>query len=234
MILNEFLARLSRGPLSNLSLSNDGDGTITEARLPGIVDNVNQALLRLYTRFDLLEKEVIIEQRAGLTNYKLSNEYALTVIGEALTPIPHIIDSVSNPFINDLIKVLGVYGEGGVPIPLNDDAAVNSVFTPSFNVLQVPEPIDGVPLYLIYQARHTQLVHTNLDAVIELPDVLEEAALAYAAHKVYFHMNGQEHAAKAAEHLATYKSVCDEISDRDLVNSSVSSIGAKFHDRGFV
>lgn len=232
MNLTEFLARLSRGPLSNLALSNEGNGTIQAPKIPGIVDYTNQALLRLYTRFDLSEKEVIVEQRELKTLYKLTSAAAVSVIGPG--DAAYIIDSDASPFTNDVVKVLAVFRVDGKPIALNDESVEDALFTPTYDVLQVPNPIAGSPLFVMYQAKHALLSSVVLSADIDLPEVLEEAALAYVAHKVYFNMNGQEHAAKSADHLTMYESICAEVSNRDLVGSSVSTYGYKFNRKGFV
>jgi hypothetical protein len=236
MNVTEFVGRLSRGPLSNLSMSNEGDGTIVEAKLPAVIDYLNEGLLKIFTRFDLLEKEVILEQIDGVTRYELDSRYALTKAAENPTLQHYIIDSIANPFTDDLLKVLSVWKAGTVnPIrlPLNDDNNSCSLFTPKSDLLQVPEPVDAEPLYLIYQARHPILTQDEMEAEIEIPAVLEEPLLAYVAHKVYFYMNGQEHSQKAAEHLSSYEAGCNEIVETDMVSSSLSFTSSKFNDRGF-
>jgi hypothetical protein len=233
MNVTQFLQRLSYGPLANLSMSNDGDGTIADSRLPAIVSHINDGLLALYSKFNLREAEVVIDQDEGISSYKLDSKYALTT-ALANPTLPHyIIDSVSRPFTDDLIKVLRVVNAKGEDLPLNDDNASDGVFTPSSHLLQVPSPQHGLPLYLIYQAKHAPLVHTSLNDEIVLPDVMVEALVSFVAYKVYFYMNGQENAAKAAEHLGNHNRVLAMVVDEDLVSTSQSHTGSKFSDRGF-
>lgn len=241
MNVTQFLARLSRGPLSNLSMSNDGDGTIAETKHPKMVDYLNEALLKLYARFDLLEKELILELDETVTNYKLRSAYAVSTALANPTNPHYIQDSVDNPFVDDLLKVLRVYTTSQTDLPLqlalNDDNHPKSVFTPQHDILQVPDPVAGVPLYIMYQASHPVLSGDGdgyLDAEIIVPTILEPALISYASYLTYSHMNGQEHAAKAAEHLGAYEGLCAEILDRDMVNSSLASTNLKFHDRGFI
>lgn len=237
MNINQFLERLSRGPLENLSMSNEGDGTIVAAKQPKIVQYLNEALLKLYARFDLREEELVIELDETITRYKLHSKYAVTTA--AANPLlPHYIkDSVTKPFTDDLIKVLRVYTTSDTDLPkqvsLNDDNDSKSVFTPQHDLLQVPDPVQGVPFYVMYQAMHAPLVHTDLAAEIVIPPILEPALVSYVSHLVYFHMNGQEHGVKSAEHLANYENLCAEVVDKDLVNTSLSSTNTKFDDRGF-
>jgi hypothetical protein len=236
MNVTQLLQRLSYGPLANLSMSNDGDGTIVETKHPAVIGFANECLLKLYSKFNLKEAEVIIEQAGTITNYKLDSKYSL--VNAAANPtLPHyIIDSVTKPFTDDLIKVLGVYQTGGAQAPLNDDNASNSLFTPTYDLLQVPDPEDGAPLYIIYQAKHAPLALEGegyLDADIDLPEVLEEALIAYIGHKVYFYMNGQENTLKSSDYLSIYTSICNEAVDQDLVSTSLSETSKKFNDRGF-
>jgi hypothetical protein len=236
MNVSQFLERLSYGPLSNLSISNEGDGTIIETKQPALVGYLNEALLHLFTRFDLLEKEIILEQVEGRSRYPLNSAYAVSTAADNPLNPHYIIDTIAIPFTDDLLKILSVWKAGTcdpIRLPLNDDNSDDSLFTPKSDLLQVPKPIAGEPLYLIYQARHPVLSHTDLNTTIDLPVVFEEALLSYVAHKVYFYMNGQEHARKAAEHLATYESICNEVKEYDLVSSSLSFTNAKFQDRGF-
>lgn len=233
MNVTQLLARLSYGPLSNLSISNDGNGTIAAAKHPAIVDSLNEVLLDLYTRFDLFEKELIIEQIEGQTTYQLHSKYSIANPDADPLTVPFIADSVANPFTNDLVKILAVYLVNGILLPLNDDAHVDSVFTPRVDTLQVPNPLGGVPLYVIYQAKHPALSPTNLAGIIDVPAVMEKAVVSYVASRIYMHMNGQEHAAKAAEYMSLYEATCSDITKFDLVNSSASSVGTKFIQRGF-
>lgn len=236
MLVSDFLERLSLGPLSNLSLSNEGDGTIVAGKIPAIVNHVNDALLRLFTRFNLSEKELIVETHDATTNYKLHSKYAQSRQDDFPALTPHIIDQFK-PFTDDLVRVLAVHGSNGRPYPLNDDGASLSLFTPQVNVLQVPAPWVGVPLFVMYQAKHPKLESTGtgfMSVEIDLPTVLEEAALSYVAHRVFANMSGQEHIAVAAVHLTSYENICSEVQDKDLVSASLSQSNTKFEMRGFV
>jgi hypothetical protein len=235
MNVTQFLARLSRGPLSNLSMSNDGDGTINVTRVDAIIDYLNEGLLKLYSKFILNEGEIILEQIENFTSYKLHSDYAVSTGGVA--PLEtYIKDTIDVPFGNDLIKILSVFRTGGCEVALNDATKEDSFYTPQFDVLQVPDPVAGAPLYILYQARHPEIVTGDDfgDQVIVLPAVLENALLSYVAFKVYFHMNGQENAASAGAHNSAYEADIALVEDKDLVNSSQSNTNTKFSQRGFV
>lgn len=238
MNVTQLLQRLSYGPLANLSMSNDGDGTIADNRKKAVIAHANDGLLELYTKFNLREAELIIQQDETITAYRINSKYSLE--NAAANPtLPHyIIDSPTAPFTDDFVKILRVVSEFG-DVPLNDDNRDDSVYTPSIDLLQVPDPEQGKPLYIIYQAKHLpisddySIVPDFGNQIIDLPAVLEEALVSYVAYKIYFHMNGQENTAKASDHFQNYNRVCAEVTENDLVSTSLSSTSSKFGDRGF-
>ncbi len=236
MRVSELLEKLSLGPLSNLSISNEGDGTIKPEKIPTMINHINTALLRLYTRFNLSEKELIVQTNDERTHYRLHSSWAQSRATEFPGLTAHIIDQ-NKPFTDDLIRVLAVHGSNGYEYPLNDNGAIRSLFTPTVNVLQVPDPWIGVPFFVMYQAKHATLSSTTgniMAAEIDLPLVLEDAVLEYVAHKVFLAMSGQEHVALASAHLSSYENICNDVQDKDLVSASLSQSNTKFEMRGFV
>jgi hypothetical protein len=229
MLVSELFSRLSYGELSNLSMSNEGAGTIVDAKQPKVIGYLNEALLRLHGRFMLKMNDVLITPLADETFYKLDSTFSVLGAEE----FPYIVDTLVKPFTNDVIRVLEVYDVNGVRIPLNDVENLYSVFTPQPTVLQIPYPIEDAPISVLYQAWHPAVTNSPT-TVIDIPLTLEKALTAYIAHLVFSHMNGQENAMKAKEHLNTYESVCVEVEAKDLVSTSSSSTNTKFDQRGFV
>lgn len=240
--LSEIFTDLSYEELSNLSLAADGGGAIKEDQQPKIINYVNDGLLRLHSRFLLKQQDVLLQMYPHITNYHLSPKYAVSQQEPEAEGYYYIRDLIGEPFQGDVIKILEVRSSEGWKYHLNDLNNVNSLFTPQADVLQVPEPVCGMQLSVIYQAKHKKLVMADVgdpeDALnltpIELPDVLYGALKAWIAYKVFSHMNTQEATAKAQEHLAMYEGVCADAIEHDLVNSSVASTNTKFEQRGFV
>lgn len=234
--VSELFRRLSYGPLSNIAISNEGAGGIAEAKQPAIIQYANEGLLRLHSRFVLIERELIIELIDGVTSYPIDSTYAFSKsTGDASVPA-YIQDSTVVPYQDDLIKIMAVFNCAGCQLPLNNDGDCCSFFTPQPNVLQVPNPLDEATIHLTYQARHKKLSDypAVLTEEINIPFVLEEALLSYIASSVYSNMNGQEHGLKAAAHLSKFESICNDVRAQDLVNSSISGSLSKFCERGFV
>lgn len=236
MNLNDLFRDLALGELSNLSMAEND--TIIPQRRPKIVSYANEALLALHSTFVLKEKDVVIEMREGVTNYHLLKRYAWSQYNEENPPdrwnMPYIMDMVADPFQEDVIKILAVYNSFGQKMPLNDNEHARSVFNPQSNLLQVPFPIPGQALSIEYQAKHTTLQHCDCDEEIVVPDVLWRALKAYVASKVFMHMNTQETTAKGQEHMIIYDMICQDVVEKDLVNTSSSTTNSRFAKRGWI
>jgi hypothetical protein len=144
-----------------------------------------------------------------------------------------------------VIKILSVMDSSGNLKPLNDQADPASLFTPQPDTLQVPNPVDGLALGIVYQARHRVLQEVPdpdqgqtaadlLNQKIQLPFSLEGALTSFIGSKVFSHMNGQENMIKGQEYMATYEAICLEVADRDLVSQSFHTSQTKLEQRGFV
>lgn len=239
MLLSELFKRLSYGELSNLAVSQEGSGVITPAKVPQLVSYTNEALLRLYSRFLLRERSVVIEQVAQITSYELKAKNAER--HEPPARYPFIKDALGEPFEDDVLKILEAHDSFGREFVLNDASRSDSLFTPFPNVLQVPKPVDGAAISILYQARHPVLadvvgpgVTSVLAQEVDIPPTLEGALQAMIAAMVFSHMNGQENVAKSQEFLSWAEVVCNEVEQKDLVSQSNSTSKHKFEQRGFV
>ncbi len=238
MQIQDIFHQLSYNELSNLTLGEDGAGDIKAEDQAKVVLYLNQGLRRLYSRFVLKELDVLVMMYDHITNYHLHPRFAVNYTPTATDgsddePIRYLLDLPHELFKGDVLKILTAHDSKGHKLPLNDDEAVFSIFTPQANILQVPNPVHGQSLSVLYQANHVKL-QGDLEEQIVIPDILEEALTAFVAYKVYSHMNTQEMTAKAQEHLTVYESVCSEATDKDLVNSSRSTTSSKFANRGWV
>jgi hypothetical protein len=225
---------LSYGEFSNLAIGSDGAGTITSAAQPRVVQHANEGLLRLYSKYILSEKDVIVELVEGITHYHLDSRYSETVYNPAEVEYPYIKDMGRETFSNDVIRVLAVYDSLGHRRPLNDIEYSDSVFTPQARVLQVPWFIEEVSLSVLYQASPPILSHSDPAGEVELPDALVGALTAFVAYKVYSGMNTAESTGKALEHKARYEEICAEAISEDLVATSISTTNSRFDKRGWI
>lgn len=237
MKISELFQRLSYGELSNLSVANEGNGTIQSAAYPKLIGHVNEALLRLHSRLVLRETSLLVVQIGNVTQYPLTPEHTLssTVVG-----VDKFIDDSSNEFLDDVIKILRVEDQLGYRFPLNDDNSSLSMFTPLPNTLQIPVPQDGVVLSVTYQARHPKLIVEGIPDVdllnqeFDVPFTLEAAIQNYIAYLVFRNMNGPENISKSQECLAAYEMIIAEITTNDLANQSISVTNERFDLGGWI
>lgn len=231
MNLSDYLTELSYKELSNLSLSDSGSGTIKFEKIPFVVSCINEALLRLYSKFMLKEGSLIIELRKWLSEYNLNSAYAYS---NTLSIDKYIVDG-DHPFTDDLIKVLEVSDRYGRNVPLNNASNSMSVFTPRPDVLQVPNPsLYGGLLSLIYQARHPVLnFEQNPNQEIELPASLMGALSAYVAYSVYNCINTEEATNAAQKYMQMYVALIQETTETDTMNTSISQDNSRFLKNGW-
>lgn len=232
MHLSELFRQLSLVELSNLATGNDGDGTIRTADHARVTVMVNDALQALYKRFIIKEKILLLEQQEGRAFYTLHSDYAASNSGT--TSGPHYIEDTSEPFTDDLIRILDVADYYGRRYRLNEEMHELSIFTPEFNVLQIPRPEAGVLMAIEYQAKHALLSESELTGEIELPDVLLPALRQHVAGAVYSNVNTPESVATGQRHMMQYENLCLEIEQKEILPSTRNQVLTKFENRGFV
>lgn len=233
MIISELFADLSYGELATLNLAEEGNGVITDAGKERIIRFINDGLLKLYSRFILKESNVLIEMVEWITQYHLLLKFAQSQQGVSTQTNLYIIDSELEPFPENVIRILTVYGGDGCVLPLNDEGNPFSLFTPKHNVLQVPNPQEGMPLSITYQAKHAPLVLAHEDATIDLPDVLVPALRNWIAYRAYDQVKTQEAQQMAQANRQEYENVCTEAIQLDLLGTSMANTTHRFERNGW-
>ena len=236
MNLQEFCKKLANGRLSNTFFIEESEGTniIKVVHRPKVIDAINEGLVRLYTRFVLNEKDAIIALRSHITSYRLNSLYSETLYPQDGVEIPYILDLPGEVFINDVIKILYVLDYDGKELPLNDVNNSKSLYSPKFDVIQVPEPKTGDLINVIYQAKHIELTIDEPLEEIVLHSSLLGALESYVAHLLFSDINTDDAKIKSDKQLAKYEQICSEVLFTDIVSSSVISTKTKFNNRGWI
>lgn len=231
MTLDDLYERLAIGELTNLAIVNGG--VLVEEAKSKVVLYANDALKRLYTRFPLKTDQLFLQPVGWITRYSLSKVNAKTQQNGDHTRTYYIQDTASEPFSDDVIKVLSVYNRHGFEVPLNKPSDPMSVFTLQPTLLQIPHPGDHNILAVMYQAYHPFLTLDETGSPIQLPEFLMEALTSYIASKVFSHMNGQENVAKSQEFMNTFETICVETEQQDLVTLGTASGSVRFCENGW-
>lgn len=235
MNLQECLDKLARGKLSNLSISRNGK-IITE-NIPSVVDAINETLIKLYTIFPIKEKAVVIELAEGKSDYILSSEHSWKYRTEGNIYNEwdyYIIDSDSNPFMDDIINVLEIKDGCCRNRPLNDPDSPLGIYIPEQNLIIVKHIHPHKHLDIIYKAKPIPLDASDLQAKIDLPEFLFAALFSYVAYLIHSNLNTEVAVSNAQKYLAEYQSIVSEIQINGPFTADKLVSDKKFIKRGWV
>ena len=227
MKLRHIIDSVKYGELTNISWDSPN-------RIPAIICFINQGLTDLYTRFPLLEKQVIIQQYPQISIYKLTRDFARTNHkSEQLHK--YILDTPFEPFTEDILQVIGVYTEEGLPIPLNDTTNPKSFFLPSYNTIQIPNANENEATFITYKAKHNYIEPTteDLDQEVEVPPCLAEALYAYLGYKCLVSMGSADTVQLAQLYLQRYEQLCSGTNINNTLGNLVVPTNIKAYIQGF-
>lgn len=143
-----------------------------------IVSYINLALIALYSRFQLKTEEVILRLHTGKILYKLDGTDNDVYQGT------EVYDG------EDFMGITKVFNENG-EISINNDNDPFSVYTTSYDTVQVPYATDTEYLSLIYRAAPTEVLFIDdgtgsaTDTNVHLPKHMMEALLAHIGYSAY-------------------------------------------------
>lgn len=232
--LTELYKSLALSVLNNTSVITDDKKDIEPDKKEYILEFINEGLTRLHGRFPLKTESVFVEMREGRTEYPLLSRYSFMGFDPELAQYPFIMDSVTHPFEENVIKILMVYDSTGERRGLNDNHNPHGLFTPRPDTLQCIRPRHCEVLTVTYQAKHPTLTVDGENQEVDLPDSLLPALKYWVAYSYYTGLNTAESTSKAAEYLQMYESICGEVKDYDLGSSSESNTNTLFERRGWI
>lgn len=229
MILNDVMNVLARGELRNLAIGGDGTGVIPEKHYATIIDFINLGLTDLHTRFPLKTKEVVIDQNDGIQIYHLTRQFAQSNTSST-EDIKYIADTAENPFLEDIIRIENAYDETGKEIFLNDYSMPGSIFTPTYNSVQIVNPVSENSTFFIYRANHP-FISSNITVrdkvVLDLPYTFLEALCLYVGYKAYSNKSGNEGQGMMSTYRLKYENACAFLLEHNAANDSYTVTNAK-------
>lgn len=196
MNLLDVFTALTYGELKTLSLGNfcseDYESAPDPQDYAQIMSHITLGLTELHKRFWLRTEELYVQQYAHIQIYTLSWPYAATNT-ESTETYKYILDTAENPFTDNVLKIEECYNEIGELLILNNGKEEESLFTPTFRSLQVPNPVSANILAVQYRADHPKLVYTKgmnpASIDVALPGGLLEALLYYIAMRNFSSLN---------------------------------------------
>lgn len=241
MNVGDLFLNLSYGDLSNLSMGMEGEGFISAEDQPKIIGYANNVLTQLYTRFVHKVNYVKLESLATVNTYHLRTVHAVTNTDTDNTRTRYIKDSVDEPFLGDLVKVISVFLEPleveavGKLLTINnepDDLAVKII---DFDSIYLKAPEDERSYIIEYQSKHARLIAGN-DAgeqEIYLAPVLWEALESGICSRVFNSLGGEENILRARELMTRYENICQQVEMKDMLQLTSGNNHTKLVERGF-
>ena len=192
MNLKDVFTALTYGELKSLALGDfcaeDFESAPDPLHYAQIMSHIQLGLTELYTRFLLRVDEIFVQQYEHIEIYSLTWPYCVTNTAST-EPYKYVLDSTESPFQDNVLKIEECYNEIGEKLVLNESDDDESMFTPSFNTIQVPQPVSANVIGVQYRANHPRLEYVKgmkpEEIEIELPWGLMEALLYYVGMRAY-------------------------------------------------
>lgn len=170
--------------------------------IPAIVSYINLALIELYDRFKLSVKEQLIPMTNNIVEYNLND---------------------------DLMAIEAIYDENGDEFALDDTASLFSIMQVGYNTIQVPNPVTGStisvvylssPSDIVYDSTDSETINASLATIIPLPPQLIEPLLHYIGYRAHGSMNG-DIKAENNTHYMRYEASCKKLQERGSVRQAI-------------
>lgn len=232
--LRDLLTSLAYGNLAGTHLVDENNTeNIADEHLGRVVHFINDGLTKLYKKFILDRKEVLIHTFPTRSHYRIHSDYSRG--GLTVPDQDHfILDSLAVPFVDDIVTILDVFQSTGIRLAVDDRQDPYSVHTINHDTLQITGGnLENQILSIICQIYYPKLDKNNLDTVLTYPLFIEETLEHFVAYKLFGSMNGAEHLQRAQEHEASFESNCSEIELKDLHRETFVTSHTKLDDRGF-
>jgi hypothetical protein len=230
MLLSEFKNYLIYGELSQINLGKE----LEEGNeLPRLISSINLGLTELYKRFPIKLEEVIIQLNNYRSKYIISSNHAVSRMLPGDSPSNfYVIDSIINPFKDDILSIEEVFNEAGEEIPLNDENLKYSIFTVGHNIINHPYPENENTIAVIYRAHANKLPSDATDNTdIDIPQQFVEALVNYVSYRMFAAIN--MNSAEAVNYYAKFEAACALIHNYGLY-AKTNNTNMKLENTGWL
>lgn len=246
MKLKQIFNHLTHGELSQLALGGAAAGEITEQNYGKIISSINLGLTDLYGRFPLRERRIQLALQPGRVQYPLTTDFALTTV-KSKESVRFILDSASDPFIGDVLKISQVFNAIGLELGMND-RTYWGLTTPYFNTLVtpvdllttqgLPEPLKTQTLSVVYRANHPciDVDAGNFDPEtyeVGLPDSHLMALLLFIASRLHNPIGMINEFHSGNSFASKYEMECERLKVSNVSTETVTS-NTRLTDNGWV
>lgn len=213
MKLSLVLSQLRNGGIRQLNEEDKSDEVV--------VSHINMALLKLYERFPLTMQEAIVTLQDNKILYTLdSTDPDVTVDG-----LPMVDDT--------FMSILNVFSEAG-EVDVNNEYDDFSVFTPTYNTLQVPMATEGNCLSVLYKAAPEYIEFVDRDSTdfnIKLPITLLEPLLHYTSYLAHSSITSGVDT-ESHSYYMKYEASCNKLEQKGVLSSDSSELNPYGNSKG--
>ena len=226
MTVSDIANYIKYGEFAQLNIApslDDNDLAIKEKAERQLLSYINLGLIEIYKRFDLRTEEAVITLVDAQTIYEFSDAQ----VGGYLSALPGTFN-----------HVLAAYNEKGHEYSINDENDALSILTPSWNTVQVPNPIVGEAVFFIYNASIDPIQWitdsaTTLAQIIPIPPVLTEALLHYIGYRGHGSTDGSVEAENNT-HYMRFDASCQRVKDLGVITDKGYFQTRSMEERGWV
>lgn len=185
-----------------------------------LIGYVNMALEDMYSRFMLSTEEIIISLQDGKTLYKLDGtDPDVTVRGATIDP-------------DDILMLVQAFDEKG-EIPLNDDNDDTSIYTVSYDMVQVPVTANQTYISIIYKPVPVEVMYDEVEGVLVEQNVrLPRGLLAALMQFLAFKAGASRDENDSTNYETQYENECQKALDRGIVPQD--HLSKKVAQKGFL
>lgn len=208
------------------------NGVLNEKEYVRFNSLLNMALRTVFNRFDWKIKEMIVQSNDWQSIYKLTSDHAMSNLNS--TAEKYIIDTLDDPFTDDILQIREVFNEDGSPIYLNDDEQFSSAYTVDYRTIQFTHPCSSNAFSLLYKAAFPKVeVDGMMDVTLDMAQVLEAPLQAYIGALYYNALSGQSSSATAQRLENKYEMLCQDIALNNRLGLDIDSTNIKGYLRGY-
>lgn len=219
MKLSLILQQARSGELSSLSAKDKTDEKV--------VTYINLALIALYGRFQLATDEAIITLRPDIpkTIYTLDSTDHDVKVGDR-----YMTDT-------EFMSIIGAYNEDGSFINVNDDKNPGSVFTVSYNQIQIPLIEKNAYVSILFRKNPELVAYVDdgngnaVDTDVPLPTQLLEALCHYVGYRAHGAVDGQL-TTENNSHYTRYEAACKRVEEFGMLTAD-DTMMSTVHSKGF-
>lgn len=220
MKLSLVLQQARSGELDSLSKKDKTDEKV--------ISYINLALIALYSRFQLATEEAIVRLRPDIpkTVYKMdSTDLDVSVRSGRMTD-------------DEFMSIVAAYNEDGSLVTVNDESDPYSIFTISYNQVQIPLLDTNTYVSIIYRRNPSLVMFVDggngdaVDTEVPLPMQLLECLLHYVGYRAHGAVNGAVNS-EYNTHYQRYETACKQAEQLGLLTPD-DTTNTKVEHKGFV